>query len=162
MNRGAWWATVHGVTKNRTQLSKCVCVCVCVGSVLALWVQWMNKNDPAPASCEVHSVGGWRSELYLDMLKWVRWLRFGEMNIFQAEGAMWEEATKWPQAKEWKEDGASYREESSGIMQEKTSSWIKASSGLEERDCLSRSPGNCVIGTQETLKLFQKTKAWDD
>ena len=103
-------------------------------------------------------VGGWRSELYLDMLKWVRWLRFGEMNVFQAEGAMWEEATKWLQAKEWKEDRAFCREESSGIMQDKTSSWIGASSGLEERDYLSLSPGNCVRDTQETLKLFSENK----
>ena len=29
MDRGAWWATIHGVTKSRTQLSDfCVCVCV--------------------------------------------------------------------------------------------------------------------------------------
>ena len=28
MDRGAWWATIHGVTKSRTQLSEfCVCVC---------------------------------------------------------------------------------------------------------------------------------------
>ena len=25
MDRGAWWATVHGVTKNQTQLNACVC-----------------------------------------------------------------------------------------------------------------------------------------
>ena len=31
MDRGAWWATVHGVVKSRTRLSDfCVCVCVCV------------------------------------------------------------------------------------------------------------------------------------
>ena len=33
MDRGAWWATIHGVTKSRTRLSDfcaCVCVCVCV------------------------------------------------------------------------------------------------------------------------------------
>ena len=33
MNRRAWWATIHGVTKSRTRpsdLSVCVCVCVCV------------------------------------------------------------------------------------------------------------------------------------
>ena len=28
MDRGAWWATIHGVTKSRTRLSDfCVCVC---------------------------------------------------------------------------------------------------------------------------------------
>ena len=31
MDRGAWWATIHGVAKSRTQLSDfCVCVCVCM------------------------------------------------------------------------------------------------------------------------------------
>ena len=31
MDRGAWWATIHGVAKSRTRLSNfCVCVCVCV------------------------------------------------------------------------------------------------------------------------------------
>ena len=30
MDRGAWQATVHRVTKSRTQLSDYVCVCVCV------------------------------------------------------------------------------------------------------------------------------------
>ena len=33
MDRGAWWATVHGVTKSQMQLSTtymCVFVCVCV------------------------------------------------------------------------------------------------------------------------------------
>ena len=29
MDRGAWWATIHGVAKSRTRLSDfCVCVCV--------------------------------------------------------------------------------------------------------------------------------------
>ena len=27
MERGAWWATVHGITKSRTQLSMCVHAC---------------------------------------------------------------------------------------------------------------------------------------
>ena len=32
MDRGAWWATIHGVAKSRTRLSGvCVCGCVCVG-----------------------------------------------------------------------------------------------------------------------------------
>ena len=30
VDRGPWWATVHGVAKRQTQLSVCVCVCVCV------------------------------------------------------------------------------------------------------------------------------------
>ena len=36
MDRGAWWATVHGVSKSQTRLSThtavrvCMCVCVCV------------------------------------------------------------------------------------------------------------------------------------
>ena len=31
MDRGAWWATVHGVAKSTTQLSdSTVCVCVCL------------------------------------------------------------------------------------------------------------------------------------
>ena len=35
MDRGAWQARIHGVTKSQIQLSMqayvCVCVCVCVG-----------------------------------------------------------------------------------------------------------------------------------
>ena len=30
MDRGAWWATVHGLEKSQTRLSDSVCVCVCV------------------------------------------------------------------------------------------------------------------------------------
>ena len=34
MDRGAWWTTVHGVTKSRPQLHTCICVhtwmCVCM------------------------------------------------------------------------------------------------------------------------------------
>ena len=36
MDRGAWWATIHGVAKSRTRLSDfCVCVCVrvCITSL---------------------------------------------------------------------------------------------------------------------------------
>ena len=43
MDRGAWWATIHGVAKSRTRLSGGgVCVCVCVGCVcvcvVCVWV----------------------------------------------------------------------------------------------------------------------------
>ena len=51
MDRGAWWATVHGVAKSRTRLSDfsssllvetdntlCVCVCVCVCVCGQWWV----------------------------------------------------------------------------------------------------------------------------
>ena len=30
MDRGAWWATVHGIAKSQARLSTCMCVCVCV------------------------------------------------------------------------------------------------------------------------------------
>ena len=54
MDRGAWWATVHEVTKSRTQLStkhstahcamnipmQCVCVCVCVN--LCFHFSWVS------------------------------------------------------------------------------------------------------------------------
>ena len=54
---GAWWATVHGVAKSRTQLSNftslhiyvCVCVCVCVCDILktlllssGCQLEWLN------------------------------------------------------------------------------------------------------------------------
>ena len=36
MDRGAWWATVHGVTKSRTQLSdKYFFTCCIVGRIIA-------------------------------------------------------------------------------------------------------------------------------
>ena len=59
VDRGAWRATVHGVTKNRTQLSDkhtsnqdtkqyihmCVCVCVCVytHSHVYLKIDWEHR-----------------------------------------------------------------------------------------------------------------------
>ena len=34
MDRGVWWAIIHGVAKSRTRLSDfCVCVCVCVCTI---------------------------------------------------------------------------------------------------------------------------------
>ena len=52
MDRGAWWAIVHGVAKSRTWLSD-FCVCVCVLPVItrlrALQVALMVKNVPASA-----------------------------------------------------------------------------------------------------------------
>lgn len=59
-----------------------------LGNVLALWIECMNKNDPAPASCGVQSLVGQKHGLSLDMMKWVRWLGFGEMSVFQAEGSL--------------------------------------------------------------------------
>ena len=52
MDRGAWWATVHGVTKSQIRLSNftfflssvpcgvCVCVCVCVCILYPLICWW--------------------------------------------------------------------------------------------------------------------------
>jgi len=51
MDRGAWWATIHGVAKSRTRLSDlCVCVCVCLskhfrGFVLLPWVAGIRVPD---------------------------------------------------------------------------------------------------------------------
>ena len=59
MDREAWWATVHAVTKSRTRLSNlsahstlcyehcyaiclCVCVCVCVCVNLCFHFSWVN------------------------------------------------------------------------------------------------------------------------
>jgi len=38
MDRGAWWATVHGVAKSQTQLSMCVYVCVCVCVCVCVYI----------------------------------------------------------------------------------------------------------------------------
>jgi len=38
MDRGAWWATVHGVAKSQTQLSMCVYVCVCVCVCVCIYI----------------------------------------------------------------------------------------------------------------------------
>lgn len=93
----------------------------------------MNKNDPAPASCGVQSLVGQKHGLYLDTMKWVRWLGFGEMSVFQAERSLRTQDTKWLQAEYWKEGSPFGGEESSGIMQ--GSDWIRAfGQSLEELD----------------------------
>ena len=80
MDRGAWWATVHGVTKSRTRLSDfCVCVCVCVLPVItrlrALQVasgkecacqcrrhkRCLSREDPLEDGMAIHScIHAWR------------------------------------------------------------------------------------------------------
>ena len=37
MNRGAWWATVHGVTKNWTRLSNCTEVMIAFALYVVQW-----------------------------------------------------------------------------------------------------------------------------
>ena len=37
MNRGAWWATVHGVAKSRTELTTWFIALLGTGPDLALW-----------------------------------------------------------------------------------------------------------------------------
>ena len=37
MDRGAWWATVHGVAKLKKNIYICVCVCVCVHQINTLY-----------------------------------------------------------------------------------------------------------------------------
>ena len=39
MDKGAWWATVHGVTKNWTRLSNFACTALCVFTIM-----WNLKN----------------------------------------------------------------------------------------------------------------------
>lgn len=123
----------------------------------------MNKNDPAPASCGVQSLVGQKHGLYLDMMKWVRWLGFGEMSVFQAERSLWTQDTKWLQAEYWKEGSPFGGEESSGIMQERMSDWIRAfGQSLEELDSpLPKSWQMCDrhIGDSEVVS---EKKAWDD
>ena len=56
MDRGAWWATIHGVTKSRTRLSDfCVCVCTTL----------CNPMDCSPPDSSVHGIFQAR------ILKWV-------------------------------------------------------------------------------------------
>ena len=40
MDRGAWWATVHGVTKRRTRLKR---LSVHTHNVLHGWIKWVNR-----------------------------------------------------------------------------------------------------------------------
>ena len=71
MDRGAWWATIHGVAKSRTRLSDfCVCVCVCVclfgaslvaqtvkrlPAMLETRVQFLGREDPLEKEMAIHS-----------------------------------------------------------------------------------------------------------
>ena len=48
MNRGAWWTTVHGVTKSRTrlkQLSTHICVCVCVCIYIYIYIERERERE---------------------------------------------------------------------------------------------------------------------
>ena len=46
MDRGVWWATVHGVAKSWTGLSDsaCVCVCLCVCVCVCVCVEGSEKK----------------------------------------------------------------------------------------------------------------------
>ena len=44
MDRGAWWATVHGVTKSQTCLSDLACTHMCEGIHNILWNEYMSEN----------------------------------------------------------------------------------------------------------------------
>ena len=44
MDRGAWWATVHGVTKGQTGLSMCVCTHMLITHLL------LNLLFPLPTN----------------------------------------------------------------------------------------------------------------
>ena len=62
MDRGAWWATIHGVAKSRTQLSDfCVCVCLCVywpirSSILAWRTPSPTEKPGSPQSTGLQTV----------------------------------------------------------------------------------------------------------
>ena len=49
MDRGAWWATVHGVAKSRTQLSDF--------TLLFTFMQWRRKWQPTPVFLPGESQG---------------------------------------------------------------------------------------------------------
>ena len=38
MDRGAWWATVHGVTKSRTWLKQTICICLLFSVMVYLYI----------------------------------------------------------------------------------------------------------------------------
>ena len=37
-DKGAWWSTIHGVTKNQTQLSEYACTCVYINIYLQVCI----------------------------------------------------------------------------------------------------------------------------
>ena len=58
MDRGAWWATVHGVTKSRTRLSDF--------TFTFTFVRWRRKWQPTPVFLpgESQAQGGWWAAVY--------------------------------------------------------------------------------------------------
>ena len=60
MDRGAWWATVHGVAKNQTRLSRkhtyTRWFCVCLSEKLpGCFPQWLHHFPLPPAMDDVHT-----------------------------------------------------------------------------------------------------------
>ena len=56
MDRGAWWATVHGVAQNRTRLKQLstyyrVCVCVCLYLYIYIYLSREGNGNPLQYSC---------------------------------------------------------------------------------------------------------------
>ena len=56
MDRGAWWAAVHGVTKSQTWLRSltvyvCVCTCVCVYAGSIIFRAYKTYGNHIPSTC---------------------------------------------------------------------------------------------------------------
>ena len=63
MDRGAWWATIHGVAKSRARLSDfCVCVCVCIEVSLGFPDSSFGKESVCNAGDLVRFLG-WEDPL---------------------------------------------------------------------------------------------------
>ena len=62
MDRGAWWATVHGVEKSQTQLSTRVRVCLCLHPQTCTHTQMRKLN--LEVTCP-RSLGGGRRKVWI-------------------------------------------------------------------------------------------------
>ena len=53
MDRGAWWATVHGVAKSRTRLSDFTFTIIT--AMWETWVRSLGQEDPLEKEMATHS-----------------------------------------------------------------------------------------------------------
>ena len=68
MDRGAWWATIHGVAKSRTTLSVHMCVRTHTHTYLQIWKMRHREVNGNPLQCycleNPRDGGAWWAAVY--------------------------------------------------------------------------------------------------
>ena len=91
MDRGAWWATVHGVTKSCTQLSNWAHVCAYVMRSQQRRSVWGGISLDVPVTCKLLHLKRvlWLGESFLDAGKDWRWEEKGMTDGWMASLTQW-------------------------------------------------------------------------